>query len=69
MRKALSNGAPVGEILSPDMSMPYVPRSVWMHPEPEAESRGHQVHHTQCLHRKRCYYYHTWTCADCGAKL
>jgi hypothetical protein len=65
-----------GEIMPPEskrmryyQSPTAFARDVYMMPEFEAESRGHQVHPIQCSHHRRCYYYREWTCADCGVKL
>lgn len=65
-----------GEVLGPESPRErayadptYFAKHVYMMPEFEMESRGHQVHKIQCLHRRRCYYYREWTCGDCGTKL
>lgn len=73
---------PQGEVLAPDPAFDgraepgtygaitrHPVREVRMMPEFEMEARGHEVHPVQCFHRRRCYYYREWTCADCGEHL
>jgi hypothetical protein len=59
---------PDGAVLPPldhYADVAWAPRIVTL----ENERGGYSVHPAQCLHRKRCYYYRAWTCADCGEKL
>jgi hypothetical protein len=68
----IRNHEPQGEVLPPSETKRASKkrlREVKMMPEFDMESRGHQVHPIQCRHRRRCYYYREWSCADCGEKL
>ena len=58
-----------GEICDGSYEFRYPIREVKMMPDWEKQGRGFQLHPVQCFHRRRCYYYHQWTCGDCGTKL